>query len=324
MVYDLFKLLMKIVIADGYTLNPGDLSWESISALGNVTIYERTTAEDIYERCREADIILTNKVPFTKETIGKLNSLKLICVTATGYNVIDTAAAKEKGILVCNVPAYGTASVAQHTIALLLELSNRISVHSQSVANGEWVRANDWCYTIAPIIELAGKTLGIVGMGNIGSQVARIATALGMHILYNSRTDKKLSGYTFTDIQTLFAQSDIVTLHCPLTAENTGFVNMELLKKMQPSAFIINTARGQLINEKDLANALQNNTVAGAALDVLSTEPPKADNPLLHAKNCVITPHNAWISKEARQRVMAVTTENIKAFLKENPVNRVI
>lgn len=315
---------MNIVVTDGYTLNPGDLSWESILALGNVTIYERTAAEDIYERCREADIILTNKVPFTKEVIEKLNSLKLICVTATGYNVIDTAAAKEKGIPVCNVPAYGTASVAQHTIALLLELSNRISVHSQSVANCEWVTANDWCYTKAPIIELAGKTLGIVGLGNIGRQVAMIAAALGMHILYNSRTDKKLSSYTFTDIPTLFAQSDVVTLHCPLTAENTGFVNMELLKTMQSSAFIINTARGQLINEKDLANALDNNTIAGAALDVLSTEPPKADNPLLHAKNCIITPHNAWISREARKRVMAVTTENIKAFLEGKPVNRVI
>lgn len=315
---------MNIVVTDGYTLNPGDLSWESILALGNVTIYERTAAEDIYERCREADIILTNKVPFTKEVIEKLNSLKLICVTATGYNVIDTAAAKEKGIPVCNVPAYGTASVAQHTIALLLELSNRISVHSQSVANGEWVTANDWCYTKAPIIELAGKTLGIVGLGNIGRQVAMIAAALGMHILYNSRTDKKLSSYTFTDIPTLFAQSDVVTLHCPSTAENTGFVNMELLKTMQSSAFIINTARGQLINEKDLANALDNNTIAGAALDVLSTEPPKADNQLLHAKNCIITPHNAWISREARKRVMAVTTENIKAFLEGKPVNRII
>lgn len=314
---------MNIIVIDGYALNPGDLNWKNITALGDVTIHERTSAENIYERCKDANIVLTNKVAFTRETIGKLDKLKLICVTATGYNIVDTAAAKEQGIMVCNVPAYGTASVAQHTIALLLELSNRVSVHSKSVADGEWVTAKDWCYTKAPIIELAGKTLGIVGMGHIGTQVAKIAAALGMHILYNSRTNKNLKDYNFVDIPALFAKSDVVSLHCPLTAENTGFVNMALLQAMKPSAFIINTARGLLINEADLAEALNDAIIAGAALDVLSTEPPKADNPLLTAKNCVITPHNAWISKEARERVMAVTTENIKGFIQGQPVNRV-
>jgi len=314
---------MNIVVTDGYTLNPGDLSWDSIAAFGSIIVYERTLPEEIYERCKDAEIILGNKVPFTKNTISKLSKLKLISVLATGYNVIDTTAAKEQNIIVCNVPAYGTASVAQHTIALLLELSNRVSVHSKSVADGEWVTAKDWSYTKASIIELAGKMLGIVGMGNIGKQVAKIAAAFGMNILYNSRTDKNLSAYEFTDIQTLFTKSDVVTLHCPLTEENTGFVNMELLKKMNPAAFLINTARGALINEADLADALNNHIIAGAALDVLSTEPPEADNPLLYAKNCIITPHNAWISKEARERIMAVTAENIKAFIEGKPINRV-
>lgn len=314
---------MTIVITDGYTLNPGDLDWKIIGSPGNVIVHERTADKDLYERCKDAEIILTNKVAFTRETIGKLHKLKLICVTATGYNIIDTTAAKEKGFIVCNVPAYGTASVAQHTIALLLELSNSISIHAQSVANGEWVIAKDWSYTKAPVIELAGKTLGIVGMGNIGKQVAKIAAALGMHILYNSRTDKNLEGYTFADIPTLFTKSDVVSLHCPLTAENTGFINKELLMKMKPSASIINTARGLLINEDDLAEALNNEVIAGAALDVLSTEPPKACNPLLLAKNCVITPHNAWISKEARKRIMNITADNIKAFIEGNPINRV-
>ena len=315
---------MKIVVTDGFTLNPGDISWQQIAALGELTVYDRTPAELTYERCKNADIILANKVPFTKETIAKLTQLKLISVLATGYNVIDTAAAKENNITVCNVPAYGTASVAQHTLALLLELSNRIGVHSISVADGDWVTAKDWSYTKAPVFELAGKTLGIIGFGNIGKRVASIADTLGMKILYNSIHDKHVLNCIYANIETVFASSDIVSLHCPLTAGNTGFVNKKLLALMKPSAFIINTARGQLINEQDLANALNKNIIAGAALDVLSLEPPKADNPLLAAKNCIITPHNAWISKEARERIMLTTAENIKAFFSGTPANRIV
>jgi glycerate dehydrogenase len=315
---------MKIVVTDGYTLNPGDLSWDEIASLGTIEVYDRTPSNLITERCKDADIILTNKVPLNNNTISQLPNLKMISVLATGYNVIDVKAASEKGIVVCNVPAYGTASVAQHTFALLLELSNGVGLNAQSVANGEWVSSKDWCYSQVAITELAGKTLGIVGFGNIGQQVARIAHAFGMRIVYHNRSEKHSDIAERRDVQRLFAESDFISLHCPLTPENHQFVNSSLLGLMKKTACIINTARGQLINEEDLAGALNNEQIASAALDVLSTEPPSKENPLLSAKNCIITPHNAWMSKEARERIMETTYRNVKEFISgQSPANRV-
>jgi glycerate dehydrogenase len=315
---------MKLVVLDGFTLNSGDLSWAPLSGFGQLVVHDRTAENDVVERCREAAIVITNKVPLTRETMQQLPQLKLITVLATGYNIVDVDVAKENGIVVCNVPAYGTASVAQHTFALLLELTNHVGLHAQTVAAGEWQRSPDFAYTKKPLMELEGKILGIVGFGNIGQRTARIGAALGMHILYNSRTKKETSLGTFANLPALFSQSDVVSLHCPLTAENKGFVNNELLGRMKPSAFFINTARGQLINEQHLANALNAHKIAGAALDVLSAEPPQENNPLLQARNCILTPHIAWISFEARQRIMDVTAQNIAAFLNgasQNVVN---
>ena len=314
---------MNIVVTDGYTLNPGDLSWKAIEQFGTLTVYERTPVAALVERCTNANIVLTNKVPFDKNTIDKLPQLKLICVTATGYNIIDIAAAREKDITVCNVPAYGTASVAQQTFALILELTNHAGLHAATVANGEWETCKDFAYTKTPLIELAGKTFGIIGLGNIGEQVARIGAALGMKVIYNSASKKDTTIAQYADMQTVFAVSDIVSLHCPLKPDNHQFVNQSLLQLMKPSAFLINTARGQLINEGDLANALNNSVIAGAGLDVLSAEPPSPNNPLLKAKNCIITPHIAWITKEARERIMDITVKNIAAFLEGSVVNRV-
>lgn len=312
---------IKIVVLDGFTLNSGDLSWEPLLQRGEVTIYDRTGDADILERCRGAAIVVTNKVPLTGAVIQQLPELQLISVLATGYNVIDVEAAKKGGVVVCNVPAYGTASVAQHTFALLLELTNHVGLHAQSVTAGKWERSPDFAYTKKPVMELEEKTLGIVGFGNIGQQTARIGVALGMKILYNSRTKKDTDLGTFTDLKTLFAQSDVVSLHCPLTPENKGFVNKELLSVMKPSVYLINTARGTLINEPDLADALNKGVITGAALDVLSVEPPEAGNPLLRAKNCILTPHIAWISIEARRRIMEITAQNMESFLKGHAVN---
>ena len=312
---------MKIVVTDGYALNPGDMSWDPISKFGDVSIYDRTSPPEIFERCMEADIILSNKTEFSKENIDRLHNVKLISVLATGYNVVDISAAKNKGIVVCNVPAYGTDSVAQHTFALILELANKISIHIRSVRNGEWQQCPDYSYSKQPLIELAGKTLGIIGLGNIGMQTAKLANAFGMRVIYSSRHDKHTSLGEFRTIEHVFKESDFISLHCPLTDNNNEFVNKELLQQMKPSAYIINTARGQLINEQDFANALNNNVIAGAALDVLSKEPPDGSNPLLSAKNCIITPHNAWSTKEARQRIIDTTSENIKAFLDNRPKN---
>lgn len=314
---------MKIIIAEAYPVNPGDLSWKNISSFGELEVYERMPPEEIRERCKNADIILCNKLPFDRATIFDLPRLKLICVMATGYNVVDTKAADEKNITVCNVPGYGTLSVAQHTFALLLEITNHVCIHSKSVENGEWVTAPDWCYTRTPLIELSGKTLGIIGYGNIGRQVAQIALSFGMKILCYTPHPKPAENIIFTDTETLFARSDFVTLHCPLKNDNFQFVNSTLIQLMKPTAFLINTARGQLINEQNLSHALNNGTMAGAALDVLSTEPPQSNNPLLTAKNCIITPHIAWMSREARQRIIAITIQNIRAFLLDKPVNKV-
>jgi glycerate dehydrogenase len=312
---------MKIVIVEGYTVNTGDLSWQSIAAFGELVVYDRTPQDLIAERCKNADIILSNKLTFNRETILELHNTKLICILATGYNVIDINAAREKNIIVCNVPSYGTASVAQHTIALLLELTNRVGIHAESVADGEWLNAPDWCYTKTPIIELAGKTFGIVGFGNIGQQVAHIVKALAMKVIYYSPHQKETDLADYADIQTLFAQSDFISLQCPLKKDNFQFVNKTLLQLMKPSAFLINTARGQLIQEQDLADVLNQQRIAGAALDVLSVEPPNENNPLLSAKNCIITPHTAWISREARQRIIDATAQNIEAFLNGKPIH---
>lgn len=314
---------MKIVVIDGYTLNPGDLSWDHISGLGEIKIYDRTSDADLYERCKDADVILTNKVSFKSETFERLPKLKLLCVTATGYNIVDTAAAAGKGICVCNVPDYGTDSVAQHTFALILELTNRVGVHSSSVQRNEWVNSPDFSYALTPLIELSGKTLGLVGFGSIGKKTAEIARAFDMKVLYYTPNKKETSLAHYRELDVLFAESDFISLHLPLKPDNKEFVNQKLLATMKPAAFLINTSRGQLINEQDLANALNSGQIAGAALDVLSVEPPAKNNPLLTAKNCVITPHNAWMSKEARERIMRITFENIESFSKGTPVNTV-
>jgi glycerate dehydrogenase len=313
---------MKIVITDGYALNPGDLDWSSIEAFGDVTVYDRTPANLVAERCQGADVVLTNKTPITKETINTLTSTKLISVLATGYNIVDTAAARLQNLVVCNVPGYSTPGVAQHTIALLLELTNHIGLHATSVAQGDWVTSKDWSYSKAPVLELAGKTFGLVGFGNIGRQTALIAAALGMKIIYHTPTRKQ--GIDFAEYVTLpqlFESSDVVSLHCPYNAATDKLVNEGLLALMKPTAYLLNTARGQLVDEAALAAALNKGVIAGAGLDVLSAEPPSASNPLLHAKNCIITPHIAWGTKEARLRVLDITAKNIQAFLEGKPVN---
>lgn len=314
---------MNIVVTDGYTLNNGDLSWHALAQLGTLTVYDRTPADLIVPRCMDADIVLTNKVPFSRDTLAQLPQLQCICVLATGYNVIDTTAAKENGIVVCNVPGYGTASVAQHAFALLLELTNNVGLHSTTVRQGKWQHARDWCYTEKPIMELWGKTFGIIGLGSIGLQAAHIAAAFGMKVaFYNPSLKQGVKGEQ-KSLTSVFEESDVVSLHCPLKENNAGFVNYALLQKMKPTAYLLNTSRGQLIHEPHLARALDEGVIAGAALDVLSSEPPSENNPLLQARNCLITPHNAWMSKEARQRIMDITAQNITAFLKGMPANRV-
>lgn len=311
---------MQIVITDGYTLNPGDLSWEPFEKFGDLKYYDRTPVSDVTERCKEATVIITNKTPITSQTINSAPGLKLISVSATGYNIVDINAAKENGIFVCNVPEYGTDSVAQHTFALLLELTNKVGRHAQSVKDGDWVRSADWSYVKEPIVELSGKTIGIVGFGRIGRKVAEIAKAFGMNVIIHNK-NKQTPGATSVALHELFSQSDVVSLHCPLNEENTGFVNSLLLSMMKPTAFLINTSRGLLINEHDLSDALQRNVLAAAALDVLSQEPPLGSNPLVGLQNCIITPHNAWISYEARKRLMLTTFENIEAVMCGKPVN---
>ena len=304
---------MRIVILDGHALNPGDNPWDAIAALRDLKIYERTPAAEIISRSQDADIIITNKVARTKETLAQLPKLKLIALPSTGYNVVDIAAAKERGIPVVNVPTYGTDSVAQFTIALLLELAHRIGHHSDAVHAGKWSGAQDFCFWDTPQVELAGKTLAIIGYGHIGKRVGEIAEALGMKLL--------TAGRDMVKIREVIAQADVVTLHCPLTAENTGMVNKEFLALMKPGAFFINAARGGLIVEQDLADALNTDKLAGAAVDVVSFEPIKTDNPLLKAKNCIITPHMAWGSFAARQRLMRETANNIAAFIAGKPTN---
>ena len=316
---------MNIVVLDGYTLNPGDLSWNELEAVGNLKVYERTEADLVVERCKDAEIIITNKTVISEEVISELPNLKYVGVLATGYNVVDTKIAAEKGIIVTNVPAYSTDSVAQLTFSLLLELTLNVGVHNQSVQNDEWTNSKDFSYSKTPLIELNGLTLGIVGFGGIGQAVAKIANAFGMKVLVNNRSEiKNLPEYlTVVDKTELFKMSDVVSLHVPLTDESSEFVNNDMLKLMKPTAYFINTGRGGLINESDLAEALNTNKIAGAGLDVLSTEPPQKDNPLLSAKNCVITPHIAWSTIAARKRLMTVAVENVNGFINGKPQNRI-
>lgn len=311
---------IKIVITDGYTLNPGDLSWAGIEALGKVHYYDRTAPEEVVARCAGAHVVITNKTPITKAVIAAAPQLKVIAVTATGYNVVDGIAAREHDIPVCNVPEYGTHSVAQHTFALLLELTNHVGINARSVDEGDWSRHDDFSYSKLPIIELAGKTMGIVGMGKIGQQVATIAKAMGMKVIYHSRSPKP--GWPFwAMLNEVFENSDFLSLHCPQSKENTGFVNKSLLQKMKPTSYLINTSRGQLINENDLAEILKRRCIAGAALDVLSQEPPPANHPLIGLSNCIVTPHNAWLSKEARSRIMETSVLNVRMALQGQPLH---
>lgn len=315
---------MNIVVLDGYTLNPGDLSWEPLQAMGACTIYARTPAELTVARVQEAEVVLTNKVVLSREVIAQLPKLRYIGVLATGYNVVDVATARERGIVVTNVPAYSTHSVAQLVFALLLELTHHVGHHAQSVHDGRWSASPDFSYADYPLIELDGLTMGIVGLGRIGRAVAALAQAFGMSVLaYHYRPVAPPAGVELVELDELFRRADVVSLHCPLTADNAGMVHAGRLALMQPGAFLINTARGPLINEQDLADALNAGRLAGAGLDVLSVEPPPADNPLLSAKNCLITPHFAWATHAARIRLLTAAVENLRAFLDGSPVNRV-
>jgi glycerate dehydrogenase len=317
---------MKIVILDGYTENPGDLSWQGFEEFGDLTVYDRTAAEDILPRAKGAEAVIVNKTPLSAETIRALASeLRYIGVLATGFNVVDLAAAKELGVPVCNIPAYGTKAVAQFTMALLLELCHRVGDHSRSVRSGDWSRSQDFCYWNSPQTELAGKTFGIFGYGRIGREVGRLAAAFGMNVLacshHPNRTETDEAGTTMVSMEELFATSDILSLHCPLSPETQGLICRETLQRMKKGVLLLNTARGPLIVEEDLAEALREGWVGGAAVDVLSTEPPAKDNPLLSAPNCLITPHIAWAPKESRQRLMDLAVANLRAFLAGTPQN---
>lgn len=315
---------MKIVVLDGYALNPGDLSWQGLGQCGELTVYDRTTPELAVERAAGACVVLTNKVLLGETEIARLPELRYIGVLATGVNVVDLGAARTRGIVVTNVPAYSTPSVAQHVFALLLELSRGVGRHAALVREGAWCRSADFAFWQSPQVELAGKTFGIVGFGGIGRAVARIAKAFDMHVLVHTRTpDMQAPGAEFTSLERVFAEADVVSLHCPLSRETQGLVDAERLAGMKPNAFLINTGRGPLIDEAALADALQRGVIAGAGLDVLSQEPPATDNPLLNARNCLITPHLAWATLAARQRLMETVTANVKAFLTGTPQNQV-
>ncbi|MBA4410802.1 MAG: glycerate dehydrogenase [Odoribacter sp.] len=314
---------MKIVVLDGFALNPGDLSWERLIDLGDCHIFDRTKPEEMFERISDSEVIITNKVVIDKELISRLPKLKYIGVTATGYNVVDVKVASQRFIVVTNIPAYSTDSVAQLVFSHILNVANRVELHANSVKAGDWTINPDFAYWKTPQIELAGKTLGIVGFGRIGRRVAEIAIAFGMKVIFQNRSLKvdTPEGIVQKNMEEVFAESDFVSLNCPLTQENSAFVNMELLQTMKATAILINTGRGGLINEADLAKALNSGLIAGACLDVLSTEPPSKDNPLISAKNCFITPHIAWATFEARQRLMNITVENLKYYLSGNPKN---
>jgi glycerate dehydrogenase len=310
---------MKIVVLDGFALNPGDLSWDSLKAIGNVEIFERTQPDEIIKRAAGVGIILTNKTILSAETLKKLPDLKYIGVLATGYNVVDLNAAKACGIVITNIPDYSTRSVAQHVFALILDFFNGVGTLSQGVRNGRWSGSIDFSYWDKPLTELAGKTIGIIGFGRIGKAVSGISEAMGMRVIVSNITETP--GYENLTIDDLLKRSDIVTLHCPLTPETKGIINADRLKMMKPTALLVNTARGPLVAENDLAEALNVGIIAGAALDVLSVEPPSASNPLLRAKNCIITPHVAWATLSARKRLLEIAVDNIKSFLNGQLIN---
>lgn len=317
---------MKIVVLDGYTENPGDLSWKELDKLGELTVYERTSLTDqteVIARIGDAELIFTNKTPITREVLNSCQQIRFIGVLATGYNVVDVEAAKEKGIPVCNVPAYGTASVSQYAIALLLELCHHIGHHDKAVKEGRWEHSADWCFWDYPLIELEHKTIGIIGFGRIGQSTGRIAKALGMKVLaydvFPTESGRIIGEYVSLD--ELLKESDVIALHCNLTKENEKIICRENIEKMKDGVLLVNNARGQLVNEEDLAEALKSGKVAAAGLDVVSAEPIKRNNPLLHAPNCIITPHISWAPKESRQRIMECSVENAKAFLKGEPIH---
>lgn len=314
---------MRIVVLDGFTLNPGDLSWDKLKSLGEYEIYDRTPPDQVLARAADAEIVLTNKTVLGRGQIAGLPKLKYIGVLATGFNIVDVVAARERGIPVTNIPTYGTKSVAQMTFALLLELTQHVAHHAQTVREGRWSRNPDWCYWDYPLVELDGLTIGILGYGRIGRAVGEVAAALGMKVLASDCIVPKglPPGVDFVDFETLFAKSDVVSLHCPLTPETKQIVNAQRLARMKSSAILINTSRGPLIDEVALAEALNSGRIAGAGLDVLSVEPPCAENPLLQAKNCLITPHISWATRAARARLMGTVIGNIKAFLDGKPQN---
>jgi glycerate dehydrogenase len=312
----------RIVVLDGYTLNPGDLDWEPLRALGECAIFDRTPAEAVLERAAGASAVLTNKTPLPRTMIESLPELRYIGVLATGYNIVDTAAASAHDVAVTNVPGYGTASVAQHVFALLLELTQHAGHHAQTVREGRWCASPDFCYWDTPLVELAGRTLGVIGYGSIGEAVARIARAFEMKVIAATRRPRTdVPGVEFLAINDVFCRADVVTLHCPLMPETQGLVNAARLALMKPDAFLINTGRGSLVVEQDLADALNASRLAGAGLDVLSAEPPTSKNPLLSAKNCLITPHIAWATHAARERLLGVVVENLSAFFAGTPQN---
>jgi glycerate dehydrogenase len=311
----------RIVVLDGFTLNPGDLSWSDLEKLGRVEVHDRTPPDLVHERSIAAPILLTNKTILTADTLRALPELRFIGVLATGYNVVDIAAAAERSIPVSNVPGYATPSVAQAVFALLLELANRTGDHARAVAAGRWTASRDFCFWDTPLIELSGLTLGLVGYGAIGHAVATIARAFGMSVIVHSR--RAVAGEENVELDALFSRADVVSLHCPLTPATGRLVNADRLARMKPSAFLINTGRGPLVDEAALADALNRGVLAGAGLDVLSKEPPPADNPLLSARNCLVTPHIAWATKAARQRLLTVAVANVRAFLDGSPRNLV-
>jgi len=322
---------MKIVVLDGYALNPGDLSWEGIKEMGEVEIYERTRRAKILERAEEAEVLLTNKTPLRRETIEALPELKYIGVLATGYNVVDVEAAAENEVVVTNVPTYGTNAVAQFVMALLLEVCHHVGEHNRAVKSGAWTESDDFCFWNYPLIELQDKTLGIIGFGSIGQRTAELASAFGMEVIvYDRSPDKKKSdpevntgAVKFVDLMDLYRRADLISLHCPQTAETAGMINKQSIAQMKEGVIIVNTARGGLIVEADLAAALETGKVKTAALDVLSTEPPAASNPLLNSDKTIVTPHIAWASRESRQRLMDTVKQNLHGFLKGNVINQV-
>lgn len=315
---------MKIVVLDGYTLNPGDITWEGLEALGDVTVYDRTAPADIVTRIGDAEAVFTNKTPLCRDVLAACPAVKFIGVLATGYNVVDVDAAREKGIPVCNIPTYGTAAVGQFAIALLLEICHHIGHHSSAVREGRWENNQDWCFWDYPLIELDGKNIGIIGYGRIGQATGRIAQALGMKVLaFDAYKNSDLESDTcrYVEMEELLKESDVIALHCPLFPETEGIISKDSISKMKDGVIIINNSRGPLIVEQDLADALNSGKVAAAGLDVVSTEPINGDNPLLKARNCFITPHISWAPKESRQRLMDIAVDNLKSFIDGNAVN---